>query len=188
VKSILQRSHTIFVIATLIIVLVNEDFTQSRKNTADSKVDKCGKDCIFKENGFLLPKLRSEKILQEKVLVFGENRVVEKKLDIDPEFITLSEKFSANNENLLDLAAATKLATYFASRYEVNDRVFAYRVFYNPIIYSEDKKQSLVIESRSRCIIVVFYIDKNGDGVFETIYKSLDLPIEVPQWASSLGK
>jgi hypothetical protein len=66
------------------------------------------------------------------------------------------------------------------SVYEANGRVFAYGITLVPVDVT--KRGKLYYKSYIGAMYSLFYLDENGDGIFESRYVGLPLP-SLPDWA-----
>jgi hypothetical protein len=136
---------------------------------------------INKKGGWELPNLNEfEKTHQREVSI--ENFLVTTSVFKPKKTIDVNlEEYTWKDDDKTLFISARECYVYDVTAYAVKDKTFAYQIGYVRYHITENVKLP------TRGVIPVFYIDKNGDGKFETRDMLIEMP-ELPNWVKKVSQ
>jgi hypothetical protein len=169
----MKKSETYIVVSILLAAIFLPQMIVSAQNSQKPR------KVVVKKEGWLIPGRDDFKQV---------SNIVEKNI----EGITATQKvLDAPNEIVVDVdgnrvepfvkrkSNARLLSVRSFSAYESNGRVFAYGVSLVPVFFTRGK--NYWEKTYAGAMYNLFYVDNDGDGIFESRYGGLPLP-QLPEW------
>lgn len=143
---------------------------------------------VIKKDGWVLPfdETTTKAGLKKKEIIGNDNTISNLKSirEVDVQFFQLLRPVLVTidsyivNENKSIIVKSTNYEVRNYAAYSLYNKVFAYEITYYGVSLSEGRKEYL------GCLTSAFYIDEDGDGLFETRYYEIE---KVPNWVENVN-
>lgn len=152
---------------------------------------------LVRRAGWEIPDVSSGKFLLQRTDFIEETPVVIKIYDFRQQEIPLKlESYFLSNNALLIAPHPLECELYNVTSFEAKEKIFAYKLSCVPIQITEgtatkrtSKRDRKIVTYSSKvrmgALIWFFYLDKDGDGKFETKYDTSKMPA-IPAWLTQL--